>query len=174
MAFKISKSITILERTPTVLYTLLNNLPTEWVMENEGKSTWNAYEVVAHLIHGEKTDWMVRATQILTESTDVLFEPFDRFAHLKVKPQLPLNNLLLEFKTLRATNISTLKKYQLNLNTLQRTGTHPDFGTVTLQELIAAWVVHDLGHLAQISRTMAKHYTHFVGPWKAYMGVLNK
>ncbi len=174
MKFTISKSIEILERTPTVLDSLLIGISDEWVYSNEGEHTWNPYQVVGHLIHGEKTDWIPRAKIILSTSPDNTFTPFNRFAQLNDTRNLPIAELLTEFKTLRFQNLEELKSLDVNHETtLAEIGIHPEFGEVTLRELLATWTVHDLGHIAQISRVMAKQYKAEVGPWIKYIRILN-
>jgi len=172
--FSLSKSIAILERTPSVLNAYLNELPDSWLKTNEGSNTWSPYDVIGHLIHGEKTDWMVRLQLILSDASNKTFEPFDRFAQQHNDQNQSISQLLKEFEKLRHTNLSVLRALNLSDKDLNKTGIHPELGKVTLQQLIASWVVHDLGHIAQISRVMAKQYTEDVGPWKAYLGILNR
>lgn len=174
MQFDLSKSIEVLERTPAVLKTLLANLSPDWVFENEGPDTWSPYEVIGHLIHCEKTDWLVRAQIILSDKEDKTFEPFDRFAQLSAGKEKSLESLLEEFQALREKNLETLKSMQINAEKLKRTGIHPAFGEVTLAQLMSSWTVHDLGHIVQIVRVMAKQYKAEVGPWVEYLGVLHK
>lgn len=171
MTFDISKSIEILERTPSVLRTLLGGISHEWIMENEGKDTWSPYDVVGHLIHGEKTDWIPRAQIILSDSDDKTFVPFDRFAQMEGE-NASLEELLTEFEALRKENLEILKSLDLQPTHLEKTGIHPELGSASLKELLTTWTVHDLGHIAQISRVMAKQYKDEVGPWKAYLGIL--
>ncbi|MEQ6165682.1 DinB family protein [Ekhidna sp. MALMAid0563] len=172
MKFSLEKSIHILERTPAVLKTLLKNLSEDWTAPNEGPDTWSPYDVVGHLIHGEKTDWIPRAKIILEQGESQPFTPFDRFAQFEESKGKTLNQLLDEFESHRTDNIKTLKALNITEADLTKTGIHPEFGAVTLENLLAAWVVHDLGHIHQISRVMAKQYTNEVGPWTQYMGVL--
>jgi hypothetical protein len=143
-------------------------------MHNEGEHSWSPYDVVGHLIFGEKTDWIVRIQTILGNSEDKLFEPFDRFAQLENDQNQPIAILLEEFSKLRVENIKTLKSLHITEIDFSKTGIHPEFGEVTLAQLIATWVVHDLGHIAQISRVMAKQYKTDVGPWIDYLGVLKR
>ncbi len=174
MNFSISRSIEILERTPTVLESLLNGISADWIYRNEGKDTWSPYDVVGHLIHGEKTDWIPRAKIILSKSADKTFIPFDRFAQLNDTRNLSIEELLTEFKTLRIQNLNELMSMDVNdKKTLAEVGIHPEFGEVTLKELLATWTVHDLSHIAQISRVMAKQYKNDVGPWVKYIRILN-
>ncbi len=173
MNFEINKAIPVLERTPLVLRSLLQGLPEEWIYENEGKDTWSPFDVIGHLIHGEKTDWMVRSEIILGDGPDKVFEPFDRFAQFEDSKGKTLEVLLTEFETLRNGNLELLKSKQLSSEDLNLEGIHPELGTVTLAQLLSAWVVHDLGHITQISRVMAKQYKNEVGPWPKYMTILN-
>ncbi|MBO6795439.1 MAG: DinB family protein [Balneolaceae bacterium] len=173
MVFSLSKSLEILERTPIVLRHLLGDLSEEWLHENEGPKTWSPYEVLGHLIEGEKTDWMVRLRIILSDNPDKTFEPFDRFAHLNKETNPSVSVLLEEFEALRTQNLAELKALALSNQDLDKTGIHPEFGAVTIRELLSSWVVHDLGHIAQISRVMAKQYSTEVGLWVKYMRILD-
>lgn len=172
MKFQLDKSIEILERTPTVLKHLLSGLSEEWIRENEGEDTWSPYDVLGHLIYGEKTDWMVRSKIILSDREDKTFEPFDRFAQFDTDQSRPIAVLLDEFAELRSQNLADLKALQLSEADFSKTGIHPALGPSTLQNLLSTWTVHDLGHIAQISRVMAKQYADNVGPWAAYLGIL--
>lgn len=173
MNFTLPKSIEILERTPGVLRYLLQGLSQDWTSTNEGGDSWNAYDVVGHLIYGEKTDWIPRAEIILSDKTDKNFVPFDRFAQFTESKGKTLGQLLDEFGAVRNANISKLKSWNLSEADLGKKGNHPAFGAVTLRQLLATWAIHDLNHLAQVSRVMAKHYKEDVGPWIAYLKVLN-
>jgi hypothetical protein len=173
MNFELNKAIPVLGRTPLVMRSLLQGLPEEWIYENEGKDTWSPFDVIGHLIHGEKTDWMVRSEIILGDGPDKVFEPFDRFAQFEDSKGKTLEALLTEFETLRNGNLELLKSKQLSSEDLNLEGIHPELGTVTLAQLLSAWVVHDLGHITQISRVMAKQYKNEVGPWPKYMTILN-
>lgn len=174
MNFELHRSIEILHNTPQVLDTLLNGLSKEWLYNNEGENSWSPYDIVGHLIFGEKTDWIVRIKIILSESENKLFEPFDRFAQLHEDQTKPITDLINEFKILRENNLNELTALHITPNDLDRIGIHPDFGEVTLKQLISTWAVHDLGHIAQISRVMAKQYKEEVGPWIDYLGILKK
>ncbi len=174
MKFDLQKSIAVLERTPGVLTTMLQGISKDWTHTNEGENTWSPYDVIGHLIVGEKTDWMIRTTIILSDSEDKRFVPFDRFAQLQGKQDTPISELLSEFTTLRNKNLKELIALQITDQDLTRTGIHPELGDVTLEHLLAAWVVHDLGHIAQISRVMTKQYTNQVGPWKKYLTIINQ
>lgn len=172
MTFEIRQSIEILSRTPSILESFLTGLSDEWLKNNEGENTWSPYDVVGHLIHGEKTDWMPRANVILSSGTNKPFEPFDRFAQFKADQEKPIESLLNEFRELRVTNLEELQSLQVDTAKLAERGVHPELGEVTLKELLSTWVVHDLGHIAQIARVMAKQYKGEVGPWTAYLGIL--
>lgn len=171
--FDLSKSLQILERTPFVVESMLGGLSKEWIETNEGPETWSPFDIVGHLIHGEKTDWVARIEIILSDRTDKTFKPFDRFAQFRESEGKTLRQLLGEFKTLRSRNIERIRSKGLTGSDLAKEGRHPDFGTVTLQQLLSTWTVHDLNHIAQISRVMAKQYEMEVGPWKEYLGILN-
>jgi DinB superfamily len=172
MDFKLDEAIPVLERTPKVLTTLLDELPEDWTRVDEGVDTWSPRQVVAHLIHGERTDWIPRARIILKQESYRRFDPFDRFAELK--SERPLKDLLEEFDQLRSGNVATLRGWNLKEKDMELTGEHPEFGAVTMRQLLATWVVHDLSHIAQITRTMARAYTQAVGPWTAYFRVLQR
>ena len=172
MDFTLEKSIEILERTPALLQALLENISEEWTSNNEGPETWSAYDVVGHLIHGEKTDWIPRAEIILSSNHDKKFEPFDRFAQYEDSKGKSLAVLLKEFETLRKKNLEVLRSKNITQKELQEKGVHPAFGEVTLSQLLATWVVHDLNHISQISRVMAKQYKGAVGPWIEYLRIL--
>lgn len=173
MKFALNKALPILERTPVILKNLLADLPDEWIYGDEGKNTWSPFDVVGHLIHGEKTDWMVRAEIILGNKPNKEFVPFDRFAQFEDSLGKKMTGLLTEFELLRKANISSLRSKNLSLEDLTLSGIHPELGPVTLGQLLSAWVVHDLGHIAQVSRVMAKQYKDEVGPWPKYMTILN-
>jgi len=173
MNFSLSKSIEILERTPNVLTAMLQNLSAGWTFSNEGGETWNAYDIIGHLIHGEKTDWIPRMEIILSDKQDKTFVPFDRFAQFENSKGKSLAQLLDEFKTLRQQNMDLLHTKNLTEKDLEATGIHPAFGEVSLAQLLSAWTVHDLNHIAQISRVMAKHYKTDTGPWVEYLSILH-
>jgi uncharacterized damage-inducible protein DinB len=174
MIFSIEKSIEILERTPAVLETMLRNVSAEWSENNEGGETWSPFDVLGHLVHGEKTDWIARMEIILSDAEDKTFKPFDRFAQFEESKGKTLEGLLDEFKSLRQKNIEYLRSKNLGAENLEEKGVHPDFGEVRLSQLLATWVVHDLDHIAQIARVMAKQYKETVGPWIKYLKVLNQ
>jgi hypothetical protein len=168
----IDRSIQILERTPSVLDSLLGGLSPEWTHVNEGPDTWSPFDVVGHLIHGERTDWMPRVKMILSGAADRRFVPFDRFAHLRMDPNETLEARLEEFERLRTAGVRELSALNVTSEDLGKTGVHPEFGDVTLRQLVSTWVAHDLGHLVQISRVMARQNTEDAGPWVRYLKVL--
>ncbi|ELR68961.1 hypothetical protein C900_05654 [Fulvivirga imtechensis AK7] len=172
MQFNINNTIQVLERTPKVLYDMLYGLSEEWTGNNEGPDTWSPFDIVGHLIYGEKTDWITRMEIILSGRSDKIFEPFDRFAQFRESQGKNMRQLLDEFQTLREKNIQRLRTQTLTDDDLSRTGIHPTFGEVTLKQLLATWTAHDLNHIAQISRVMAKQYDVEVGPWKEFLGIL--
>src|SRR5690606_17588041 len=174
MEFKLDKALEILENTPSVLQALLANLSEDWYRANEGGDSWSAYDIAGHLVHGEKTDWITRAKIILSDATHKKFEPFDRFAQFQDSQGKTLEELILTFKMLRRDNLDFLKSLHLSEEDLQKTGIHPAFGTVTLEQLLSTWVAHDLSHIAQIARVMAKQYKEATGPWLAYLPLLTK
>jgi uncharacterized damage-inducible protein DinB len=168
MSIVLAEALAVLERTPRVLDAQLRDLPDAWTEVTEGEKTWNARNVLGHLIDGEDHDWIPRARKILEGGGP--FEPFDRFAHLS--RTVPVRQLLDTFAAKRAANLETLKTWNLGPRELARTGTHPEFGAVTLEQLLATWVAHDFDHLGQIARVMARRYVAAVGPWKAYLSIL--
>jgi len=172
--FDLARSVAILERTPEVLRSLLSNLSDDWTRGNEGPDTWSPFDVVGHLIDAEETDWMPRARVILAQGEDRRFPPFDRFRHLRENRGKALGALLDRFADLRARNLADLAALRLGPRELALTGEHPEFGAVTLAQLLATWVAHDLGHVAQATRVMAKQYREAVGPWRAYLPVLDR
>jgi hypothetical protein len=171
--FNMSQATEILKRTPAILRTWLEDLPERWILNNEGPETWSPFDVVGHLIHGENTDWIPRAEQILAGRGDDPFPPFDRFAQFEDSKGKTIEDLLAEFEKARGQSIKALENLRLGEDELNLTGTHPEFGTVTLRQLLAAWVTHDLSHIAQIARVMAKQQTEAVGPWRKYLSVLH-
>jgi len=172
MEFNLEQGIAILERTPAVIAALLQDLPDDWTRVDEGPDTWSPRQVLGHLINGERTDWIPRARIILRQEKVRRFDPFDRFADINT-PR-PLGELLKEFDRVRADNIATLRGWNLRESDLALTGQHPELGEVTMRQLLATWVVHDLSHIAQMTRTMARAYTNAVGPWTAYFRVLQQ
>lgn len=172
--FDVAEAMEILRRTPSVLDEWLRGLSEGWVMEDEGPETFSPYDVVGHLVHGEKADWIGRARIILEEGEWRTFDPFDRFAMYEESKGKTLPNLLDEFAALRAENLVALEGMELTDEALDRTGTHPELGTVTLSQLLATWTVHDLSHIAQIARVMAKQYKAETGPWREYIPLLDR
>ena len=174
MEFELSAGLAVLSRTPATLRAMLGELPAEWTTGTEGPETWSPYDVVGHLIHGERTDWIPRARIILEQGTNRRFEPYDRFAQARESKGKDLAQLLDEFEQLRARNLATLDAWRLTEEQLSLEGEHPAFGAVTLRQLLAAWVVHDLGHIVQVSRVMAKQYRAAIGPWREYLKVVDR
>ena len=174
MDFKLNEGISVLERTPATLRAMLGGLAPAWTDANEGLQTWSPYVIVGHLIHGERTDWIPRARIILAQGPERRFEPYDRFAQFRESEGKSLRELLDEFARLRATNVATLAGWDLSDAQLLLEGEHPEFGRVTLRQLLATWVAHDVSHVAQIARAMAKQYREAVGPWRAYLPVMDR
>jgi hypothetical protein len=172
-AFELDEAIALLERTPRALDALLRGLPEGWIAANEGEGTWSPFDVVGHLIHGERTDWMPRIRMILEHRDSRTFESFDRFAQFEASRGWTLPDLLDEFGRLRGENIRAVMGLGLTTTDLARRGSHPDFGPVTLRQLLATWAVHDLDHLSQIARVLARQYADDVGPWRAYLRIIN-
>ena len=173
MKFDLNKSYQILERTPVVLNELLSNLHDDWVMNNEGPETFSPYDVVGHLIHGEKTDWAVRTKIILEFGLTKPFVPWDRFAQFEESKGKTLQQLMDKFEKVRKENVAWLRSLNLSETDLDKKGVHPKLGEVTLRNLLATWVVHDLTHIAQITRVMAKQYIEEMGPWPEFFRILN-
>jgi hypothetical protein len=172
MQFDLDQAIALLSRTPSVLKALLADLPPEWTQNNEGRETWSPYDVLGHLIHGERADWIPRTRIILEDGEARPFDPFDRFAQFTESQSRTLEELIAEFAVLRERSLDALRELKIGATELEKTGQHPALGRVKLKELLATWVAHDLDHLGQIARTMAKQYTREVGPWKAYLSIL--
>jgi hypothetical protein len=170
--FDLDKSLAVLERTPGVLRALLADLPADCTAANEGPDTWSPYDVVGHLIHGERTDWMTRLGIILEDGPGRPFASFDRFAQFRESEGRSLGELLDEFETVRADNLRRLRALGLTDADLDRTGTHPALGAVTARQLLSTWTVHDLDHIVQISRVMAKQLGDEVGPWVKYLRII--
>ena len=170
--FDLDSSIEILRRSPGTLRALLDGLNAPWVRGTEGPDTFSPFDVVGHLIDGEETDWIPRARIILAQGSDLRFEPYDRFRHRSRNIGASLESLLAEFAGLRTQNLNLLRSWNLTAQQLDLPGEHPSLGPVTLRQLLAAWVVHDLGHLAQVARVMAKQYVDEVGPWVPFLPVL--
>lgn len=174
MEFDLVAGTAVLERTPGTLRAMLAGLPAAWTEGDEGPDTWSPRVVVGHLANAERTNWIPRARVILEQGADRRFPPFDRFAQLREGARRPVEEELDEFARLRAESLATLAGWRLADEQLALTGEHPEFGAVTLRQLLATWVAHDLSHVAQVARVMAKQYRGAVGPWSAYLSVMNR
>ena len=172
--FQLDQALQVLARTPAVLDAWLRDLPDAWTRVDEGPDTFSAFDVVGHLIHGERTDWIPRLARMLEHGERVPFDPFDRFAQFLASAGKTLNALLDEFALQRERSLAYLRTLNLTDEQLLVRGRHPELGSVTVAQLLATWVVHDLGHIAQIGRVMSKRYSEAVGPWKAYLPVLTR
>jgi len=172
MHFSLNKTIEIIERTPAVLYTMLEGLSGEWVYSNEGENTWTVFDVIGHLIVCEKTDFIVRAKVMLSATHPKLLSPIDMHAQFVWNKGKTINDLLKEFSIVRKENIAALLALQLTESDLQKTAIHPRIGALTLQELLATWATHDLNHLSQIARVMAKQYKEAVGPFIEFVSII--
>lgn len=173
MDFAFEDALPVLSRTPAVLRSLLADLPESWVGGTEGPDTWSTFDIVGHLIHGERTDWIVRTEILLAHGETQPFTPFDRFAQFEASRGKRLGEILDTFAGLRAANLLRLESLELTARDLDRRGRHPELGSCTLRELLATWVAHDLSHIAQIARVMGRQYTAAVGPWRAYLPMLD-
>jgi hypothetical protein len=173
MGFDLQQTIALLSRTPSTINALLRDLPETWTLRNEGGKTWSPFDIVGHLIQGERTDWMARARIILQYGESRPFDPFDRLAQERESQGKSLGELLDEFTRLRSENLDALRTMNLQPKDFERRGRHPSLGVVTLSQLLATWAVHDMTHLHQLSRVMAYQYREVVGPWSAYLGVLH-
>jgi DinB superfamily len=171
--FVLVEAIGILARTPATLDALLRGLPEAWIAAHEGGETWSAFDVIGHLIHGEQTDWMPRAKIILEHGAARPFDKFDRQAQFRVSAGKTLGSLLDEFASLRRRNLEELRALELAPADLDRPGRHPELGPVTLRQLLATWTAHDLDHVMQISRILARQYSDEVGPWRAYLRIIS-
>ncbi|MDT0123072.1 DinB family protein [Paenibacillus sp. RRE4] len=174
MNFRLQEAIEILERTPQTLKHFLSGLSDGWLGSNEGDGTWNTKEIIEHLIEAEKHNWIPRVQSIVLDGEHQLFPAFDRFSHLKETSERTTEEAIQEFSSIRKRSISSLNDIILSYPDLEKTGLHPEFGLVKLRELLSAWVVHDFTHIAQIVRVMAERYRNDVGPWSAYLGILNR
>lgn len=172
MNFSFDDAVPILRGTPAVLRIWLSELPNTWIKANGGPDTWSPYDIVGHLIHGERTDWIPRLELLLQFGAERPFTPFDRFAQFEASGGKTLPELLETFAELRAANLTRLQSLGLTPEDLDRGGLHPELGPVTLGELLATWVAHDLSHIAQIARVMGRQYTDATGPWRAYLPML--
>ncbi len=174
LTFELTSGIAVLERTPRVFRALLSGLPEAWITATEGPGTFSPYDNVGHLVHGERTDWVPRAQIILSQGSDRRFAPYDRFAQTRESQGKSIETLLEEFARLRAENVTTLVAWKLSDRDMALTGEHPELGLVTLRQLLATWVAHDLGHVAQTARVMAKCYREAVGPWRTYLPIMER
>jgi len=174
MEFQLEQAKDVLRRTPVTLNSLLLRLPDELLFATEGPDTWSPFDVLGHLIHGEETDWIPRARIILEHGEARAFEPFDRVAMFQKSEGKSLDELLTEFHRLRSENLRQLDEMNLTQELLSKKGLHPELGVVTMSQLLSSWVVHDLGHVGQIVRVMAKQYGEAVGPWRAYLSILGR
>ncbi len=172
MQHNLQQTISLLTRTPATLDALLRDLPEAWTLRNEGEGTWSPFDVVGHLIHGERTDWLPRAKRILQSGESLPFDTFDRWAQARESRGKSMAQLLDEFTSLRAENLAELRALNLRREDLALRGQHPSLGPVTLSDLLATWAAHDLTHLHQISRVMAHQYRESVGPWTPFLGVM--
>jgi hypothetical protein len=174
MKFQLNHAKEVLSCTPAVLNALLGQLSEEWLLSNEGHDSWSPFDVVGHLIHGEEVDWIPRARLILDYGEQRAFVPFDRFAMFEKSRGKSIGELLATFARLRGESLQALEEMNVTPEMLEKRGTHPELGPVTLGQLLSTWVVHDLGHIGQITRVMAKQYKEAVGVWQAYLPVLNR
>jgi hypothetical protein len=174
MPFDLEQGLAVLDRTPRVLDAMLATLPPALTDATEGPDTWSPYVIVGHLIHGERTDWIPRAEIILAQGPTRRFTPYDRFAQFRESKGKSLAELRDEFARLRAGNLVTLVGWRLTEGQLALEGEHPAFGAVSLRQLLATWVAHDLGHVAQIARVLARQCREAVGPWRAYLPILDR
>jgi uncharacterized damage-inducible protein DinB len=172
MNFFFDDALPVLRSTPSVLRAWLKDLPDSWTRANEGGESWSPFDIVGHLIHGERTDWMDRVEIILAQGETRPFTPFDRFAQFEASRGKSLNQLLDTFAELRAANLARLESLELSRQDFARRGRHPELGPVTLGQLLATWVAHDLNHLGQMARVMGRQYTDAVGPWVEYLPLL--
>lgn len=172
MEFRFEHAVPVLQRTPRVVRELLRDLPPDWTSATEGASTWSPFDVVGHLIHGERTDWMPRVEHILKNGDAVVFPTFDREAMFTASKGLTIGDLLETFDRLRGESLDRLNRLALTDADLERRGRHPEFGIVTMGQHLATWVAHDLDHISQIVRVMARQYRDAVGPWRAYLRIV--
>ena len=172
--FVIDEGVAILARTPGALDAMLRGLHDEWITANEGDNTWSPFDVVGHLIHGERTNWIPRVRIILEQGESRAFDTFDRFAQFAACEGRTLDSVLDEFAALRRENLRELANLRLTAADLDRRGRHPAFGVVTLRQLLATWVAHDLDHVGQIARVLARQYSNEVGPWTAYLRIIRE
>ena len=174
MTFDLPNAVAVLARTPHTLRAMLSGLSPAWIDATEGGDSWSPYTIVGHLLHGERTDWIPRARIILAQGDTRRFTPYDRFAQFHESQGRSLVELLDELERLRAENVATLTGWSLSESQLELVGEHPEFGAVTLRQLLATWVAHDLGHVAQVARVIAKQYREAIGPWRAYLPIMER
>jgi hypothetical protein len=174
MDYQYDEAVEILRRTPATLTALLQGLPAAWTKSTEGPDTWSAYDIVGHLLLGEEADWIERTRIILEYGEQRPFNSFNRTAMFEKYQAISLDQLLAAFEQARTKNLATLSALQINRESLALTGTHPTLGTVTLSQLLATWVVHDLNHIGQVVEVMARQYSEAVGPWSAYLAILTR
>ena len=174
MKFELNKSLQILQRTPAVLHSWLTNLDSSWIQNNYGDETFSPFDVVGHLLHGEQTDWMARVDIILEQGTAQPFTPWDRYAMYQESRGKTIAQLLDGFAAARQDNLARLEAKRLSDDDLDRAGTHPTFGRVTLRQLLATWVAHDLNHIHQIAKCMAWQYRDEIGPWRQYVTLIDR
>ena len=173
MNFQLAAAAEILKQTPYTLQRMLEGLSEDWTVSSGNRESWGVYDVIGHLIHGEETDWIPRAEIILAQGENPTFVPFDRVAQFERSKGKSIDDLLTEFAYLRNTNLETLARWELTTGQFELKGMHPELGEVTLEQLIATWVVHDLNHISQVARILSKKYESEVGPWKAYLSILH-
>src|ERR1044072_3019973 len=174
MEFELAHAVDVLRQTPATLNSLLRDLPEPWLVQNEGRKMWSPYDVIGHLLHGEEADWIPRAKIIIEHGETRAFEPFDRVAMFEESKGKSIGQLLETFAQLRAENLRELQALNLTADLLKKRGRHPELGVVTLSQLLSTWVVHDLGHIRQVVRVMSKQYHDAVGPWRAYLSILEE
>lgn len=174
MDFDLKAAVAVLERTPGTLRAMLAGLPPEWTAATEGPDTWSPFDILGHLIHADRTDWIPRLQVILAQGPERRFAPFDRFAQFRESEGKSVAELLEQFARVREENLAMLSRLNLTDAQLGLTAEHPDLGPVTLRQLLSTWVAHDLGHLAQAARVMAKQYREEVGPWRAYLPIMDR
>jgi hypothetical protein len=172
-AFDLHEATAVLARTPATLDALLRGLPDGWIQAHEGGETWSPFDVIGHLIHCEQTDWVPRVRIILEQGEARTFDPFDRFAQFELSKGRTFDSLLDEFAVLRRASLRDLAAFELTAADLDRRGTHPSFGAVTLGQLLATWLAHDMDHVVQVARVIGRQYTDAVGPWRAYLRVIS-
>jgi uncharacterized damage-inducible protein DinB len=174
MEYQYEQAVEILRRTPATLTALLRGLPDVWTRSTEGPGTWSAYDIVGHLLHGEEADWIERAHIIIEDGEQRPFDSFNRTAMFEKYRGFSLDQLLAAFAQARVNNLATLSEWQITPEKLTRRGTHPALGAVTLSQLLATWVVHDLNHIGQIVEVMSRQYAEAVGPWRSYLAILTR